>query len=275
MVANTPFQASPSRPTSSSPRGGASAAWSPEDDCSATCTSTRTRRAASWTRYRVTRHTKATKRRKPNWRRPEPVGVEARDRIDVLLDVVHLRHVSLDGGVEGRERFRIVAGREPIEHGHDLRAPEALSPLAGSGPRPARCAIAGQVFGSPDGVEPAVDLPAHVTDLAERAGPPIARVPGQALGEGQELVGVAAVVSQDVRLGPRRVDLSQHPEVGDDEEDRGAEDGHAQRPEPRPERLAPRYLSRHIACFLQIRVFMRSGTHAARPVRGRWSIADR
>src|SRR6185503_6805941 len=68
----------------------------------------------------------------------------------------------------------------------------------------------------------------------------------QALGEGQQLVGVAAVVSQDERLGHGGVDLPEHPEIGGDEEDGRGQDGHAQQPEARTQRLPPPYLSCHV-----------------------------
>ena len=95
MVANTAFQASPSRPTPSLPRDGASAAWSP---------------GGRLFRH-LHEHPHATRRvvdevqgheahegheeKEAELDGPEPVRVAARDRIDVLLDVVHLRHVAL------------------------------------------------------------------------------------------------------------------------------------------------------------------------------------
>ena len=218
MVASIAFQASPSLPTSSFPRGGASAASSPADERSAIWTSIRTRHAAFWSRYRVTRAHEGQQKEEAVLDGPEPVGAAVRGGVDVLLAFIHRRHVALDGGVQGRERRGIVAGHQLIECRHDLRAPEGLR--------------SGCLLTSPNRVEPAVDLSAHIGDLAERASPLVARVPGQALREGQQLVGVAAVMSQDVRLGHRRVDLSQHSEVGGDEEDRAEHDGHAQQPEP-------------------------------------------
>jgi hypothetical protein len=84
----------------------------------------------------------------------------------------------LTDGIQGGVGFGIVAGREAIEHGHDLRAPEGLPPLDRRRAESAGRAIAGRVLDSADGVEAAVDLPAHVVDLAERASSPVARVRG-------------------------------------------------------------------------------------------------
>ena len=139
-------------------------------------------------------------------------------------------------GLPGRGKTHLLAaiGHELVQRGHDLQAPGGLRRLT-----------------RPPGVEAPVDLPAHVADLAQRARPLIARVPGQALGEGQQLVGVAAVLSQDVGLGHGRVDLAEHPEIGGDQEDRGGQDGHAHQPEPQTQGLPPPYLSCHF-CLFQI-----------------------
>ena len=163
----------------------------------------------------------------------------------------------------------IVAGGEPIQHGHDLRAPEGLASRPCGPARGRRRGRPPRMASKRRSICPRTSL---ISPSVRARSSPVSRARRSVRARSRKA---------SLRSCPRTfvwaLAASIWPSIPKSATMRRiarAQDGHAQQPEACAQGLPPRYLSRHVAFFLSFdRVVLT--TRAASPVRGRWSAADR